>query len=137
MWTAKFNLEDELQTNDVIESDVKEVKASRWLKAQMTQIIGLIGPVLLYFYDTTNVALMFSCIKLLLTLVEFKWEKVIILWLRLTPRAWRVVLVWPHSISVSTIVNYTNMVATSHVKLGTLKSKVNFCLIWALFWRQK
>ena len=42
------------------------------------------------------------------------------------PRAWRVVLVCPHSISVSVTINYTNMAATSHIKLGFLKSKVNF-----------
>ena len=50
----------------------------------------------------------------------------------LTPRAWRVVLVCPHSISVSVVINYTNMAATSHVKLGFLNSKVNFCWIWTL-----
>ena len=33
----------------------------------------------------------------------------------------------PHSISVSVIIKYTNMAATSHVTLGFLKSKVNFC----------
>ena len=31
-----------------------------------------------------------------------------------------------HSISVSAIINYTNMAATSDVKLDLLKSKVNF-----------
>ena len=44
-------------------------------KAQMTQIIGLIRQVFLYFYDATNVDLTFSRIKLSLMLVEFKWEK--------------------------------------------------------------
>ena len=43
----------------------------------------------------------------------------------LTPRAWRVVLVCPHSISVPVIINYTNVAATSHVELGLLISKVN------------
>ena len=65
-------------------------------------------------------------LKLPLKLLEFKWEKVIILQLLLTPRAWRVVLVFPHYISVSVIIIYTNMAATSHVKLGFLKSKMNF-----------
>ena len=37
------------------------------------------------------------------------------------------VLVCSHFISVSVIINYTNMAATSHIKLGFLKSKVNFC----------
>ena len=97
-------------------------------KAQMTQIIGLIRQVFLYFYDATNVDLTFSCTKLSLMLVEFKWEKVIILRLLLTSRPWRVVLVCPNSVSVSVIINYTNMVATSHVKLGFLKTKVNFLL---------
>ena len=92
-------------------------------KTQMMQIIRLIRPVFLYFYDTTNVDLRFSCTKLSLTLVGFKSEKVIILPPPLTTRAWRVVLVCPNSISVSVIINYTNMVATSHVKLGFLKSK--------------
>ena len=97
-------------------------------KAQMTQIIGLIRQVFLYFYDATNVDLTFSCTKLSLMLVEFKWEKVIILRLLLTSRPWRVVLVCPNSVSVSVIINYTNMVATSHVMLGFLKTKVNFLL---------
>ena len=90
--------------------------------------------------NTTDVDLAFSCInlslKLSLKLVESKWEKVIILRLLLTPRAWRVVVVSPHFILVSVIINYTNMVATSHVKLGFLNSKVNFCWIWTLSWRK-
>ena len=48
----------------------------------------------------------------------------IIFWLLLIPRAWRVTLVCSHSILVSVIINYTNMAATSHMKLGFL---VNFC----------
>ena len=86
--------------------------------------------------NTTNIDLTFSYIKLSLKLLEFKWEKVIILQLLLTPRAWRVVLVCPHSISVSVIINYTNMAATKHAKRGFLKLKVNFCWIWTLFWRK-
>ena len=53
--------------------------------------------------------------------------RLIILQLLLTPRAQRVVLVCPNSISVCVIINYTNVAATNHVKLGFLKSKVNFC----------
>ena len=145
MWTVKFSLEAALQTNDVIKSDMKEVNKQQFdnapkrkddEKTQMMQIIGLIRRVFLYFCDTTDIDSTFSRIKLTLMLVEFKWEKVIILWLLLTPRAWRVVLVCSHSISVSVIINYTNMAATSHVKLGFLKSKVNFCWIWTLPWRK-
>ena len=50
MWTVQFNLEVALQTNDVIESDVKEVIKKQLDNApkrkddkkntQMTQIIG-------------------------------------------------------------------------------------------------
>ena len=40
--------------------------------------------------------------------------------LLLTSRAWRVVLVCLRSISVSVIINYTNMAATSHVKLDLI-----------------
>ena len=61
-----------------------------------------------------------------LTFSRIKLSLKLSLRLLLTPRAWRVVLVCPHSISVSVIINYTNMAATSHVKLGFLKSKVNF-----------
>ena len=90
--------------------------------------------------NTTNVDLTFSSIKLSLKLslklLEFKWEKVMILQFLSTPRAWRVVLVCPHSVSVSVTINYTNMAATSHVKLGFLKSKVNFCWIWAMSWKK-
>ena len=50
--------------------------------------------------------------------------------LLLTPRLWGVVLVYPHSISVSAIINYTNMAATSHATLGFLKAKVKFCWMW-------
>ena len=55
MWTVKFNLEAALQTNGVIEDDVKEVikkqleQAPRRKddeKTQMTQIIGLMRPIL-------------------------------------------------------------------------------------------
>ena len=45
--------------------------------------------------------------KLSLKLIEFKSEKVIILRLLSTPGAWRVVLVSPHYISISVIINYT------------------------------
>ena len=76
----------------------------------------------------TDVDLTFTWIKLSLTLVVFTWKKKL-LRLLLTPRAWRVVLVCPHSISVSVITNYTNMAATSHVKLGFLKPKVNFVFV--------
>ena len=55
-------------------------------------------------------------------MLTFCEKKVIILRLLLTPRAWRIILVCPHSISVSVIINYTNMAATNHVKLGFLKS---------------
>ena len=56
MWTVQFNLEAALQTNGVIESDVKEVikkqldnapKRKDDGKTQMTQIIGLIRPMLI------------------------------------------------------------------------------------------
>ena len=55
MWTVQFNLEAALQTNGVIESDVKEVikkqldnapKRKDDEKTQMTQIIGFIQPML-------------------------------------------------------------------------------------------
>ena len=55
MWTVQFNLEAALQTNGVIESDVKEVikkqlgntsKRKDDEKIQMRQIIGLIQPML-------------------------------------------------------------------------------------------
>ena len=53
VWTVRFNLEAALQTNGVIESDVKEVikkqldnapKRKDNEKTQLTQIIGLIQP---------------------------------------------------------------------------------------------
>ena len=56
MRTVQFNLEAALQTNGVIESDVKEVikkqlgkapKRKDGGKTQMTQIIGLIRPMLI------------------------------------------------------------------------------------------
>ena len=56
MWTVQFNLEATLQTNGVIESDVKEAikkqldnapKRKDDGKTQMTQIIGLIRPMLI------------------------------------------------------------------------------------------
>ena len=56
MWTVQFNLEAALQTNGVIESDVKEVikkqldnapKRKDAEKTQMTQFIGLIQPMLI------------------------------------------------------------------------------------------
>ena len=55
MWTVKFNLEAALQTNGVIEGDVKEVIKKQLEQAprpkddektQMTQIIGLMRPIL-------------------------------------------------------------------------------------------
>ena len=55
MRTVQFNLEAALQTNGVIESDVKEVikrqlesapKRKDDEKIQMTQIIGLVRPML-------------------------------------------------------------------------------------------
>ena len=55
MWTVQFNLEAALQTNGVIESDVKEVikkqlnnarKRKDDEKTQMRQIIGSIQPML-------------------------------------------------------------------------------------------
>ena len=59
MWTAKFSLEAALQTNGVIESDVKEVIKKQLDKAlkrkddgktQMAQIIGLIRPMLSKYF---------------------------------------------------------------------------------------
>ena len=56
MWTVHVNLEAALQTNSVIENDVKEVikkqldNALKRIddgKTQMTQIIGLIRPMLI------------------------------------------------------------------------------------------
>ena len=56
MWTVQFNLEAALQTNGVIESDVKEAikkqldnapKRKDDGKTQMAQIIGSIGPMLI------------------------------------------------------------------------------------------
>ena len=75
-----------------------------------------------YKISTTNVDLTISRIKLSLTLVEFKWEKVIILRLLLTQRAWRVVLVSPHSISVSAIINYTKLITPIWHPLATWSS---------------
>ena len=95
----------------------------KMMKNANNAIIGLIRPVFLHFYDTINVDLTFSRIKLSLT---FEWEKVITLRLLLTPREWRAILVCPHSILVSFIIHYTNMAATNQLKLGILKSKVNF-----------
>ena len=55
MWSIQFNLEAALQTNGVIESDVKEVikkqldnapKFKDDEKTQMTLVIGLIEPML-------------------------------------------------------------------------------------------
>ena len=54
----------------------------------------------------------------------------------LTPRVRRVALVCPHSILVSVTINYTNIVATSHMKPCFLKSKVNFSWLWILSWRK-
>ena len=122
-----FNLEAALQINGVNESNVKEVIKKQFEntpkrkddeKTQMMQMIGLIRSML-----TIKLSL-----KLSLKLIEFKWEKAEIWRLLLTPQAWRFVLVCPHSISVSVIINYINMVGTSHVKLGFLKSKGNFLL---------
>ena len=59
MWTAQFKLEAALQTNGVIESDVKEVikkqldnasKRGDDGKTQMTQIMGLIRPMLISIF---------------------------------------------------------------------------------------
>ena len=56
MWTVQFNLEAALQTNSVIENDVKEVikkqldnalKRRDDGKTQMAQIIRLIRPMLI------------------------------------------------------------------------------------------
>ena len=56
LWTAQFNLEAALQTNGLVESDVKEVikkqlgnapKRRDDGKTQIMQIIGLIGQVLI------------------------------------------------------------------------------------------
>ena len=56
LWTLQFNLEAALQTNEEIESDVKEVikkqpdnasKREDDGKTQMTQIIGLMQPILI------------------------------------------------------------------------------------------
>ena len=52
----------------------------------------------------------------------FKEQKIL-----LTSRPWRVVLVCPHSRPVSVMISYTNMAATSPVRLFFLKSKVKFC----------
>ena len=138
-----FNLEAALQNNGVNESDVKEIikkqfekapKRKDYEKTQMMQMIRLM------LTNTTNADLTFSRIKLSLKLslklIEFNWEKAIILRLFLTTRAWRVVLVCPHSISITVIINHTNMAATTQVKLGFLKQKVNFCWIWTLSWRK-
>ena len=59
MWTAQFKLEAALQTNGVIESDVKEVikkqldnapKREDDGKTQMAQIMGLIRPMLISIF---------------------------------------------------------------------------------------
>ena len=56
MWTVQFNLEATLKTNGLIESSVKKVikkqldnapKCKDDGKTQMTQIIGLIRPMLI------------------------------------------------------------------------------------------
>ena len=56
MWTVQFNLQAALQTNGVIENDVKEVIKKQLDnslqriddgKTQITQIIGLIWPMLI------------------------------------------------------------------------------------------
>ena len=60
-----------------------------------------------------------------------------ILLLLLSPRAWRVVLLCSHSISVSVIINYTNMAATSHVKLGFLKLESEFLLNLDIIMKKK
>ena len=132
-----FNLEAALETNGVTKSDVKEVIIKQFEnapkrkddeKSTITQMIGLIRP----SFSSIKLSL-----KLSLKLLEFKWEKVIIiLHFLLTPRAWGVILVYPHSISVSVVINYTNMAATSHVKPGFSKSKVSFLWIWILSWRK-
>ena len=59
MWTAQFNLEAALQTNGVIESDVKQVikkqldnapKRKDDGKTQMMQIVGLMRPMLISLF---------------------------------------------------------------------------------------
>ena len=59
MWTVQFNLEAALQTNGVIESDVKEVikkqldnapKRKDDGKTQMMQIVGLMRPMLISLF---------------------------------------------------------------------------------------
>ena len=135
MWTVKFNLEAALQNNGVIEGDVEEVIKKQLDNAPKHKDDEKKNDAN-YRINTTDVDLTFSRIKLLLTLVEFKWEKVIILRLLLTPRACRVALVCPHSISVSVIISYTNVAAISHVKLRFLKSKANSCWILTLSWRK-
>ena len=132
-----FNLEAALETNGVTKSDVKEVIIKQFEsapkrkddeKSTITQMVGLIRP----SFSSIKLSL-----KLSLKLLEFKWGKVIIiLHFLLTPRAWGVILVYPHSISVSVVINYTNMAATSHVKPGFSKSKVSFLWIWILSWRK-
>ena len=59
LWTIKFNLDAALQTNGVIESDVKEVikmqldnKRKDDEKTQMTQIVELIRPILTSRFPT-------------------------------------------------------------------------------------
>ena len=125
MWTVPFNLEAALRTNGVMKAIWKNSSKSNLTMLLNVKMMKKHKDVN-YRINTTNA-----------DLVEFKWEKVIILRLLLTPRAWRVVLVCPHSISVSVIINYSNMAATSHVKLGFLKSKVNFCWIWTLPWKKQ
>ena len=116
MRTVQFNLEAALQTNGVTESDVKEVikkQLDNTPKCKDDKNANDAN----YKINTTNAVL-----------VELKWEKVITLRLLLTPRAWRVALVCPHSISVFLMSNYSNMAATSHMKLPFLTSKVSFLL---------
>ena len=63
MWNVHFNLEAALQTNGLIESDVKEVikkqldNAPKWKddgKTQMTEIIELIRPMLIYLFQASS-----------------------------------------------------------------------------------
>ena len=114
---------------------------SSWIHFQLgsnAQVFKILAfEAILFTLSRTKLSL-----KLSLKLVEFKSEKVIILPLSknvksfLTPPPWRVVLVCPNSRPVSAIISYTNMAATSHVRLFFWKSKVKFCWIWTLPWRK-
>ena len=90
-------------------------------KTRMTQMIGSIRPMLTEHFSRIKLSLNLS-----LRLLEFK---VIILRLLLTLRPWRVVLVFPHSISVSVIINYTYMGSEAGLcKAGPFKAENTFLL---------